>query len=90
MEHGFHTNREDTALLKDSAYREKLTEAECRGLCDYLVVAYKTVPVEEVPWYQEDQKWAVARGITTDGSRPTEAATRAEVWAMLRRREGKW
>lgn len=88
MEHGFHTNREDTALLKDSAYRDKLAKAECKGICDYLGVAYRGAE-EEVPWYQEDQKWAVARGIT-DGSRPTEAATRAEVWAMLRQMEEKW
>lgn len=42
---------------------------------------------EEAPakeWYADAQAWAVANGIT-DGTRPDEAATRAEVWAMLHR-----
>lgn len=39
---------------------------------------------EPQEWYSEAQAWAVAQGIT-DGDRPTEAATRAEVWAMLHR-----
>ena len=36
------------------------------------------------PWYAEAQKWAVANGIS-DGTRPNDTATRAEVWAMLQR-----
>lgn len=45
-------------------------------------------PVEEKPsappqpWYTEAQQWAVTNKIA-DGTRPTEAATRAEVWQML-------
>lgn len=39
------------------------------------------------PWYAEAQKWAVAKGIT-DGTRPNDTATRAEVWAMLQRLNG--
>lgn len=38
-------------------------------------------------WYADAQAWAIAQGIT-DGSRPTDAATRAEVWAMLQRMDG--
>lgn len=38
-------------------------------------------------WYSEAQAWAMAQGIT-DGSKPTEPATRAEVWAMLHRLNG--
>ena len=37
-----------------------------------------------VAWYTEARKWAMNAGIT-DGSRPTEPATRAEVWSMLQR-----
>jgi hypothetical protein len=39
------------------------------------------------PWYAEAQKWVVEKGIS-DGTRPTETATRAEVWAMLQRLKG--
>lgn len=45
-------------------------------------------PVEEKPsaspqpWYTDAQQWAVTNHIA-DGTRPTEAATRAEVWQML-------
>lgn len=39
---------------------------------------------DDEPWYAADQAWAVEQGIT-DGTRPDEPATRAEVWAMLRR-----
>lgn len=40
IEHGFHTNEEDVALLKDPAYRAKLAVAECQGILDYLGIAY--------------------------------------------------
>ena len=36
------------------------------------------------PWYAGDRKWVMEMGIA-DGTRPEEAATRAEVWAMLHR-----
>lgn len=39
---------------------------------------------KEKPWYAEAQAWAKAKGIS-DGERPEEAATRAEVWTMLKR-----
>ena len=38
----------------------------------------------QTPWYAEAQAWAVEMGIA-DGTRPEEAATRAEVWTMLQR-----
>ena len=43
--------------------------------------------VTSAPWYAEAQKWVVEKGIS-DGTRPTEPATRAEVWAMLQRLKG--
>ena len=43
IEHGFHTSREDVALLKDGTYREKLAAAEARGILEYLGVACKDV-----------------------------------------------
>ena len=36
------------------------------------------------PWYADAQKWVIANGIS-DGTRPNDTATRAEVWAMLQR-----
>ena len=40
-----------------------------------------------MPWYKEAQAWAIGKGIT-DGSRPTDTATRAEVWQMLYKLNG--
>ncbi len=40
IEHGFHTSREETELLKTSAYRDRLAVAECRGILDYLGIAW--------------------------------------------------
>lgn len=41
------------------------------------------------PWYAEAQDWATSVGIT-DGERPDEPATRAEVWTMLHRYSSKY
>ena len=95
IEYGFHTNKSDVALLKDSAYRDQLAEATARGVCDWLGITYQDkeeTPVEK-PWYADAQKWAVEMGIA-DGTRPTDPCTRAEEWTMLQRlynliKEGK-
>lgn len=47
-------------------------------------VADTTNAVETTPWYKEDMEWAKSVGIT-DGTRPTDNTTRAEVWAMIHR-----
>ena len=49
VEHGFHTNREETALLKTDGYRQKLAEADAKGICDFLGVAWKEPKKEEAP-----------------------------------------
>ena len=36
VEYGFHTNKDDVALLKSSAYRDKLAVATAKAICDYL------------------------------------------------------
>lgn len=41
-------------------------------------------PEQPQPWYQEAMEWVMAEGIS-NGDRPTDAATRADVWAMLLR-----
>ena len=48
------------------------------------IVTDTTNTVETTPWYEEDMEWAKSEGIT-DGTRPTDNTTRAEVWAMLHR-----
>lgn len=58
----------------DAAYKDYPTIIRNAGLNN---LAPKT-------WYSDAQEWATENGIT-DGTRPTEPATRAEVWAMLHR-----
>jgi N-acetylmuramoyl-L-alanine amidase len=41
VEFGFHTNYDDVALLKTSAYRDKLALATAKAICDYLRKPYK-------------------------------------------------
>lgn len=93
IEHGFHTNRVETDKLKDNAYRQKLAEVDCKGILDYLGVVWVDEPAKEpekpseVPWYAGDQKWVIEQGIS-DGTRPEDSVSRAEVWAMLHRMSG--
>ena len=91
IEYGFHTSREDAALLKDGAYRDKLAEATAHGICDWLGVAWAEQEKPEQPtadqpaeWYAEAQAWVKDMGIA-DGTRPLDSVTRAEVWVMLKR-----
>lgn len=39
---------------------------------------------EDAPWYQDAMDWAVSMGIS-DGARPMDTCTRAEMWTMLHR-----
>lgn len=41
LEHGFHTNREEVALLKDSGFRARLAEADAKGILAYLGLAWE-------------------------------------------------
>lgn len=40
VEHLFHDNREDCALLKDDKYRQKMAEADAKGILDFLCIQY--------------------------------------------------
>lgn len=40
IEHGFHTNKGDVALLKSAEHRKKLAVAQSKGILDYLGIAY--------------------------------------------------
>jgi len=57
----------------NEAYKDYLTFLRSVG-CNNLP------PVR--PWYYEAQQWVIKNGIS-DGTRPDDAATRAEVWQML-------
>lgn len=86
VEYGFHTNKEDVELLKDSAYRDKLAQATAHGICDWLGVDYAEPEQPDKPaeWYAGAQTWAMELGIA-DGTRPLDNVTRAEAWVMLKR-----
>lgn len=85
IEYGFHTNKEDVALLKDSTYRDKLAEATAHGICDWLGVTWTDKePEDPTTWYTDAQKFVTSMGIA-DGTRPLDNVTRAEVWVMLER-----
>lgn len=86
IEYGFHTNKEDTALLKDSTYRDKLAAATARGICDWLGVGWAETaePEEPADWAAEAWKKAYNSGIL-DGARPADSVTRQELAVVLDR-----
>ena len=98
IEHGFHTNKEDVALLKSADYRAKLAEAECKGILDYLGIAYQDAQEPSdgqessgsvntpspSAWAQEAWEKAVQKGIL-DGSAPQGNCTREMLAAVLDR-----
>lgn len=49
IEHGFHTNQEDTANLKDTAWRAAVAAAEARGIVAYLGLVWVPEESQEEP-----------------------------------------
>ena len=90
LECGFHTNEQDLALLKDTAYRDKLAQATCAGICDYLGLEVKEPdgesgqPNEPDSWAKEAWGKAAAAGVF-DGTRPRDELTRQEAAVVLDR-----
>lgn len=90
IEYGFHTSREDVALLSDSAYRDTLALATAKGVCAWLGVAWKaeaeTVRPEDLPDRWAADAWTLAhyKGIL-DGARPRDPVTRQELAVVLER-----
>jgi len=91
IEYGFHTSREDAALLKDGAYRDKLAEATARGICDWLGAAWAEQEKPEQPMADQPAEWAAYAwekahnsGIL-DGTRPADNITRQELAVVLDR-----
>lgn len=94
IEHGFHTSKEDVALLKSADYRKKLAVAQCKGILDYLGIAYDgqdsisaDTPAKDTgasDWAQEAWEKAVQKGIL-DGSAPQGNCTREMLATVLDR-----
>ena len=88
LECGFHTNREDVALLKDHAYRDKLAAAIARGIMDYFGMEDQQPesgnPDQADPWAKDAWRKAYAAGIF-DGTRPRDGLTRQEAAVVLDR-----
>ena len=57
LENGFHTNREEAALLGQADYRQKLAVAEAKGILEYLGIPW--VETEEETDYQAEARAAV-------------------------------
>jgi N-acetylmuramoyl-L-alanine amidase len=68
----FVDNKADAELYNEIG-TTKIADAICNAIVG-----------EAKPWYEDAQKWAVSAGIT-DGTRPDDAVTRAEIWTMLHR-----
>ena len=90
IEYGFHTNKIDTEYLKDSKYRDKLSEATAKGICEFLGVAWQAEPdeddAEDTPdsWAAEAWQKAKDKGVL-DGTRPRDNMTRQELAVVLDR-----
>ena len=94
IEHGFHTSKEDVALLKSADYRKKLAVAQCKGILDYLGIAYDgqdsistDTPAKDTgasAWAREAWEKAVQKGIL-DGSAPQGNCTREMLATVLDR-----
>ena len=90
IEHLFHDNREDVALLKDSAFRDKLAQVDAKGILDYLGIAWQEESASEgtdttvSSWAAESWEKAVEKGIF-DGTDPQGALTREMAAVVLGR-----
>ena len=92
IEYGFHTNKEDVALLSSGAYRDKLAVATAKGICNYLGVQFVNTAVPTPPtdskdvasWAKTSWEKATAKKIV-DGTRPTANVARQELTVILDR-----
>ena len=90
IEHLFHDNREDVALLKDSAFRDKLAQVDAKGILDYLGIPWQEESASEgtdttvSSWAAESWQKAVGKGVF-DGTDPQGALTREMAAVVLDR-----
>lgn len=72
IEHGFHDNQEDVALLKSADYRANLAVVECQGILDYLGISYDgQEDAQEVPDGEEE---------AVDPSMPSPSSWAKQAW----------
>lgn len=86
LEYGFHTNKEDVALLKTTEYRETLAKATVLGVCDYFGMAFAEKKDSDAPALWAESAWesAKTKGLV-DGTRPRDAVSRQELVVILQR-----
>ena len=94
IEHGFHTNQTDAANLKNSAYRQKLAEAEAKGILNYLGIAWKEETEDKpsesdlaVQWVREN---GIMLGNTNGDMMLDQPVTRRQFAVMLYRYHQKF
>lgn len=46
LEHGFHTNQEELALLKDDSFRQRLAVADAQAIVDFLGLTWRETQVD--------------------------------------------
>lgn len=97
VEHLFHDNEDDVKLLLSGDYRQKMAQADAKGILDYLGIVWQeesdekeeitmdeNVKKEPADWAEAAWDKATAKGVM-DGARPWEAITRQEVAVILDR-----
>ena len=89
LECGFHTNKEDVALLSDATYRDTLAAGIANGILAYLGMDAVEQPESGEPgqpssWAKEAWEKAVALGIL-DGTNPQGNLTREQAAVILDR-----
>jgi len=92
LEYGFIDHPRDAALLRDSAFLDRLAQVTADGVGEAFGLRQPagtgSAPAEEVSdWAREAREWVIAQGIS-DGTRPKDPVTREEVWTMLWRMNG--
>lgn len=90
IEYGFHTSKDDVALLKDDTYRDTLALATAKGVCDYLGISWADADsgagtnTAAADWAADAWEKARDKGIL-DGTRPTDPVVRQELAVVLDR-----
>ena len=92
LEQGFHTNQGDVANLKDAAYRQRLAEAEAKGILTYLGIPWKEDTANTD--FERAIQWVRENGImlgNTDGDMMLDQpVTRKQFAVMLYRYHEKF
>lgn len=91
IEHGFYTNKDELAKLKDSTFRAKCAICDAKGILQYLGIPWKEENMSEKKphWAEKHLDSLVRKGLINapEAHRNTldEPLTKAQVFAMLDR-----